>query len=111
MHPGPGLPWKSLTHCTTLSGRASYIGSIVKSSPHDVGKGEVDQEGYLHHVAPVPVVDVLVPDDDSDCEEEEEDADAEGDGVEVGEELEVVFASGESSKQALKVSWNSPSGT
>ena len=95
----------------TLRGKASYILRIVKRSPHDVCNGEVDQEGYHHHVAPVPVVDVLVPDDDSDCEEEEEDADAEGDGVEVGEEVEVVFASGESSKQALKVSWNSPSGT
>ena len=62
------------------------------SSPHGVRNGEVDHEGDLHHVAPVPLVDVLIPDEDYDCQEEEEDADAEGNRIEVGEEVNVGLA-------------------
>ena len=65
---------------------------IGKVSPHDVRNGEVDQEGNLHHVAPVPSVDVLVPDEEYNCQDEEEDADAEGDGIEGGEEVKVILA-------------------
>ena len=69
-----------------------YTLSLGKSSPNNVPNGEVDQESYLHHVALVPYVDVLVPDEDYDCQEEEEDADGEGDRVEAGKEVFVVLA-------------------
>ena len=69
-----------------------YFKGRGKNSPYDVCNGEVDQEGYLHHVCPIPRVDLLVPDKHCNCQEEKEDADGEGDRVEAGKEVLVVLA-------------------
>ena len=63
-----------------------------KNSPYDVCNGEVDQEGYLHHVCPIPRVDLLISDKHCNRQEEDEDADGEGDRVEAGKEVLVVLA-------------------